>query len=57
MLNIRIAERLVAAGIVAHDAMRDELTKLLVDKRPLRRYDREASASPRLQPWVKRAHP
>ena len=39
-LNIRIAQRLVAAGIVAHDAMHDELTKLLVDQGPLRRYDR-----------------
>lgn len=39
-LNIRIAQRLVAAGIVAHDAMHDELTKLLADQRPLRRYDR-----------------
>ena len=39
-LNVRVAQQLIAAGIVAHDAMRDELTELLVDQRPLRRYDR-----------------
>jgi hypothetical protein len=54
-LNVRVAEHLLAKGVIDHEEMKETLAKLLVDQPPLPRYDRRPASDAEIRTFIRAA--